>query len=78
MATSKAKAPKEAKEQKKSSRFNDLVLRNPEDWVLMVLAAAGFANLIPQINLLLGQSLSYAWPIIVFVIGMKKLMDRWK
>ncbi|MEM4633994.1 MAG: hypothetical protein QW275_02450 [Candidatus Anstonellaceae archaeon] len=77
VSASKGKKTVAKKEEKKHTFWNDWVLHHPEDWVLMVLAAVGFANLLPPINTLLGQNLNYAWPIIVLVIGIKKLMDRW-
>jgi|GEM_PF-1884544 len=72
----KAKAAKVAKTKKKGV-FDDLLLHNPEDWVLLVLGSVGFANLVPKISATMGTPLTYTWPIIVVVIGIKKLIDRW-
>jgi len=71
------KKAKSAKVVKKKSVFDDLLLHNPEDWVLLVLGALGFSNLIPKIAATMGTPLMYTWPIIVVVIGIKKLIDRW-
>lgn len=70
-------ARRKAKAQKKKSVFDDLVLHYPKDWVLLVLGAVGFANLVPSINKVMNPTIIYMWPIIVVVIGIKKLIDRW-
>ncbi len=54
--------------------FSDWFLHSPEDWALLLFGMLGFVNLLPSVDL--GVAFDYAWPIVVVVIGLKKLIDR--
>jgi len=52
----------------------DWVLHDPEDWVMLVVALLGFANLMPNVNF--GALFQFAWPIIIAAIFLYKLSKR--
>ncbi|MFA6328538.1 MAG: hypothetical protein WCY41_03765 [Candidatus Micrarchaeia archaeon] len=53
---------------------HDWTLHNPEDWVMLVVALLGFANLMPNVNL--GPNFEFAWPIIITAIFLYKFGKR--
>ena len=52
----------------------DWYLHNPEDWVMLIVALMGFANLMPNVSF--GQPFNYAWPIIITAIFLYKFGKR--
>ena len=65
------------KEKKAVQAYNwkkNWVLHNPEDWVILIVALMGFANLMPNVSL--GQMFNYAWPIIITAVFLYKLGKR--
>jgi len=67
-------ANKKKKAVKKIKPSNDWILRSPEDIILIIIGAMGFAELMPTVTF--GVAFAYAWPILVVVIGIKKLIDN--
>jgi len=51
----------------------DWVLHNPEDWIMLIVALLGFANLMPNVNI---PNLDIAWPIIITAIFLYKFGKR--
>jgi hypothetical protein len=52
----------------------DWYLHSPEDWVMLVVALMGFANLMPSVSF--GKPFEFAWPIIIAAIFLYKLGKR--
>ena len=52
----------------------DWYLRNPEDWVMLIVALMGFADLMPNIDF--GTPFQFAWPIIITAIFLYKFGKR--
>jgi hypothetical protein len=52
----------------------DWILHNPEEWIILVVALLGFADLVPTIDL--GHQFRYTWPIIITAIFLYKLGCR--
>ena len=50
------------------------MLHDPEDWVMLIVAMMGFANLMPNVNF--GQTFGFAWPITITAIFIYKLGKR--
>jgi len=71
VAKKTTKAAPEAYDWKK-----DWYLHDPEDWVMLVTALLGFANLLPNIDF--GKPFDYAWPIIITAVFLYKLGKRKK
>jgi hypothetical protein len=51
----------------------DWILHNPEDWVILLVALVGFANLAPNVYI---PQLDIVWPILITAIFLYKLGKR--
>ncbi|MFA4983649.1 MAG: hypothetical protein WC588_05560 [Candidatus Micrarchaeia archaeon] len=69
MATKKGKKAAQQYDWKK-----DWYLHSPEDWVMLIVAMLGFANLMPNISF--GQPFDFAWPVIITAIFLYKFGKR--
>lgn len=67
-------ASNKAKKAKGGLDLTDWILHRPEDWALLLFGMLGFVNLLPSVDL--GVGFDYAWPIVIVVVGIKKLIDR--
>jgi len=54
--------------------MHDWVLHNPEDWVMLIVALLGFANLMSNISF--GEPFEIAWPVIITAIFLHKFSKR--
>ena len=52
----------------------DWYLHNPEDWIMLIVALMGFANLMPNVDF--GVPFKFAWPIIITAIFLYKFGKR--
>ena len=60
----------------KKEKYNwehDWLLHCPEDWIMLIVALLGFANLMPNISI---PMLNFAWPIIITAIFLYKFGKR--
>jgi len=69
MATKKAKKAAQQYDWKK-----DWYLHAPEDWVMLIVAMLGFANLMPNVSF--GEPFNFAWPVIITAIFLYKFGKR--
>ncbi len=67
-------AKKDVKAAQKYSWMHDWMLHDPEDWVMLIVAMLGFADLMPSVNF--GQPFAFAWPIIITAIFLYKFGKR--
>jgi len=67
-------AKKDVKAAQKYDWKHDWMLHDPEDWVMLIVAMMGFANLMPNVSF--GQPFNYAWPIIITAVFLYKLGKR--
>ncbi|MFA6214686.1 MAG: hypothetical protein WC717_05415 [Candidatus Micrarchaeia archaeon] len=53
---------------------NDWLLHEPEDWVMLVVALLGFAELMPNVDF--GSPFRFAWPVIITAVFLYKFGKR--
>lgn len=61
----------------KNAKYNwksDWALHSPEDWVVLLIAVMGFAQLMPNVSF--GMAFDVAWPTILAVIFFYKFGKR--
>ena len=67
-------AKKETNPAQKYNWTHDWILHAPEDWVMLVVALLGFAQLMPNVNF--GSPFEFAWPIIITAVFLYKFGKR--
>ena len=59
---------------RKGRKTKGWVLENVEELALLVIGALGLAQLVPGMDF--GVPFSYAWPVVVMVVALKRLVER--
>lgn len=59
---------------KKGEKKNGWVLQNAEELSLLFIGALGLAQEVPGMDF--GIPFAYAWPVVVMVIALKRLVER--